>query len=364
MRDMATDGRKAWVASLAVLLGMSAWTLPTRARASDTLESLASRDPLAGLSVSSFLGPDGRGMVISRSDSVEVFLPGPGTAGAAGLSVFFVSVGQGDAEYIELPDGRNALIDGGPADSSGSAIPPIAKFLAGRGVTKIDHVVLTHPHADHYAGLGYVFDNFQVGRFYDTRIDNSGATGDDLVRQKAAAEPGCASVHPAPGDSLDWAPGVAVRVLNSCPEPSRSSDVEMGASEVINNCSIVLKVVYGGSSVLFTGDVQDDVEARLASEYGDELRADVLKVGHHGSKHSSSAAFLDKVRPDLAYIEVGRNSYGHPAETAVARLQAVGASVRRTDRDGTQEYAVAPSTQGGDGATEVPVAAAGFFAGR
>jgi len=87
------------------------------------------------------------------------------------LNAYFVNVGQGDAEYIELPNGHNVLIDGGPNPTA-----PLAEFLTQHGITKIDHVVLTHPHSDHYTGLVYVFDNFQVANFYDTRIDNTGSS--------------------------------------------------------------------------------------------------------------------------------------------------------------------------------------------
>ncbi|MBI5883537.1 MAG: MBL fold metallo-hydrolase [Elusimicrobia bacterium] len=320
-----------------LVLFILAWS-PSAVSASETIESLASQDHLAGLTIRSFLGPDNRGMVISRPGGVEISVPGPEASASGSMSVFFVNVGQGDAEYIELPNGKNALIDAGPAgraSGSGNAAPPIAEFLASRGVTRIDHVVLTHPHADHYGGLGWVFDNLQVGKFYDTGIDNSGATGDDAVRRKAAEEPDCATEHPAADDSLDWAPGVGVKVLNSCPEPSLSSS----GGKDINDCSIVLKMSYGGTSLLFTGDIQSRAEAELVARYGDELRSDVLKVGHHGSAQSSTAAFLDKVRPKLAFIEVGKNSYGHPTPAALTRLASVGAQAHRTDRDGTGEFA-------------------------
>ena len=260
-------------------------------------------------------------------DNATVYTPAPG------LNVYFLSVGQGDAVYIELPGGRNALIDGGPSRTSSS---PLAKFLAEKNITAIDHVVLTHPHSDHYNGLQYVFSTMTVRNFYDTRVDNKGATGDDAVRAKVA-DLGINTVYPSPGDNLDWsAPGVEIKVFNACNKAFASSN-----SETLNNCSIMFKLTYRGSSILFTGDTEGETEAMLAGKYGEKLKADVLKVGHHGSKYSSSDLFLGAVKPAKAYIEVGKNNYGHPTQEALGRLLNSGAKVFRTDLDGTQEFCVA-----------------------
>lgn len=262
-----------------------------------------------------------------------------------GLVVNFVSVGQGDAEYIELPGGRNALIDGGPTEQA------IQQFLSARGVSKIDYVVLTHPHADHYTGLNYVFSSLPVSNFYDTRMNNSSATGDEKVRAKAAGQPGCTLHYPAPDENLDWAANVQVKVLNSCPDPvaSKPGAAPIGAGNEVNNCSIVLKLSYQGHTVLFMGDAESEVEDRLVEKYGDALGAEIIKVGHHGSRYSSSAGFLARVHPQKAYVEVGKNNYGHPAADSLARLQAAGAAVYRTDQDGTMSYAIGtPGAPSGD----------------
>ena len=260
--------------------------------------------------------------------------PAPSSAtvytAAPGFNVYFLSVGQGDSIYMELPNGQNALIDGGP---SSSATGSLATFLSGKSVTKIDHVVLTHPHSDHYKGLRYVFNNLTVGNFYDTRMDNTGAAADNTLRDQINTL-GVKVTYPAPGDEFLWGSGgVGVKIFNSCPEPVQSSD-----GHAINNCSIMLKLTYQNASVLFTGDTEAEVEASLVTRYGNELKADVLKVAHHGSPNSSSELFLNAVMPARAYIEVGKNSYGHPAQSVLDRLIAVGAAVYRSDLDGTQEY--------------------------
>ncbi|MBI5241819.1 MAG: MBL fold metallo-hydrolase [Elusimicrobia bacterium] len=253
----------------------------------------------------------------------------PSVSGGA-LTVTFIDVGQGDSEYIELPNGKTVLIDGGPKKAA------ISAFLGSRGITHIDHVVMTHPHSDHYNGLGYVFDATQVDNFYDNRVDNASATGDDKIRAKAAAEPGCVLHYPVAGESLDWGPGVEAKVFNSCPEASAKVK-----SEDLNNCSIVIKLSYAGSAVLFTGDLSMPVEAELVARYGDGLRADVLKVGHHGSYSSSTADFLAKVRPKYAYISLAAgNDYGHPHQVTLDRLAAAGAEVHRTDKEGTMSYTI------------------------
>ena len=247
------------------------------------------------------------------------------------LNAYFISVGQGDSEYIELPNGKNVLIDGGPNPNA-----PLAAFLTQHNVTKLDYVVLTHPHLDHYAGLEYVFSHIKVDNFYDNHEDNTGAAGAKALRNKIAAL-GVNVVYPAAGDNLDWDPGeVQVKVLNTCSTPGGSN-----SGQVLNNCSIVLKVTYQNTSILYTGDMQSDAEATLVATYGSQLQSDVLKVGHHGSNTATSAAFLNMVKPKYAYIEVGTgNTFGFPAAVTLSNLQAIGATVYRTDMGGTQEYRI------------------------
>ncbi|MDD5629924.1 MAG: MBL fold metallo-hydrolase, partial [Elusimicrobia bacterium] len=305
--------------------------------AAESLESLASRDLPSSFEAA--LGTAQLPEVPSAGTGAPVYTK---LSLGNGLNIYFVNVFQGDAEFIELPNGKTALIDAGPAPDPKSkyTTPIVSNFLTKHGVKKIDYLVLTHPHADHYGGMPYVFDNLEVDSFYDSGVNNTSASGDELVRGKAAQEPSCSVSRPAEGDSLSWAPGVEVKVLSTCPSSAKAADFGPQAGNFPNDCSIVLKISYQGSSVLLTGDAGFNVENRLIATYGGGLKSDILKVGHHGSAYSTSAAFLKAVQPKTAYIEVGRNTFGHPTTSTLARLADAGVPVLRTDRDGTQEVAL------------------------
>ena len=247
------------------------------------------------------------------------------TGAWAQLKVTFVNVGQGDAIYIELPGGKNALIDGGPTGGT------IDAFLKSKGVTKIDYVALTHPHSDHYRGLKKVFTSYQVDNYYDTKAENVDAAGDNNLRELAAAEPGCTTHYPKPGDILNWDPKVTIKVFNACWQP-----VQMHENDETNNCSLVMRLYYNGNGVLLTGDANSDTEAEMLSHFSSGLQSNILKVGHHGARTSSTDAFLARVRPEYAVISVGvGNKYGHPHQEALDRLRNSGAKVYLTTA-GTQ----------------------------
>lgn len=304
------------------------------------LAAIAAPVPSGAADFSRLSGLDAAGIAALTAD-VPAVSPAQAYQGplraAPALNTYFINVGQGDSEYIELPNGKNALIDGGPANPSGAGDPLVAQFLTQHGVTHINFVLLTHPHADHFTGLKYVFDHIKVDNFYDNREDNPGATTLKVLRDEIAGNHNTVITYPAPDDTLPWDPGeVQVKVLSSCSTPGQST-----VGQVLNDCSIVLRITYQNTSMLFTGDMQNDIEGQLVTKYGAGLQADVLKVGHHGSATASSAAFLNMVKPKYAYIEVGAgNSYGHPTQAALSRLQAAGAKIYRTDQNGTQEYSI------------------------
>ncbi|MDO8806244.1 MAG: MBL fold metallo-hydrolase [Elusimicrobiota bacterium] len=253
----------------------------------------------------------------------------------AQLTGYIINVGQGDAIYLELPSGGNVLIDGGPSGE------PVYEFLKAKGVTKIDHVVLTHPHSDHYRGLKRVFADTDVKNFYDTRAENIDAIGDNNLRELADAEPGCNTWFPEVGEELRWDPQVTVKVLNTCSEVTQSRD-----NDVINNCSMVIRLYYNGNGMLFMGDAEAAVENAMTRVFRNGLNSSILKVSHHGSRYSSTEKFLARVRPEYAYVSFGvGNVYRHPHIEAMQRVEATGAKLIYTI-GGTQSFTIPAQDKG------------------
>ena len=234
------------------------------------------------------------------------------------LNVHYIDVGQGDSSFVELPNGETILIDAG-IPSQGNVVTNYIKNL---GYTDIDYVVATHPHNDHIGGLPAVLESFDVGKFY---MPNKEHTSDIFMKMLTAVQVnGCKAVYAKSGLSVVDEGNLKVNFV---------APVSSGYSD-LNNYSAVLRISFGKSSFLFTGDAEDVVESELISS-GQNIKADVLKVGHHCSGYSSTSAFLKKVNPKYAIISVGKNSYGHPNVDAMTRIATAGAEVYRTDEVGT-----------------------------
>lgn len=243
---------------------------------------------------------------------------------AAQLSVYYINVGQGDSEYIELPNGENVLIDGGP-NSSTSQTNPLIAFLDLKGISKINHVILSHPHSDHYNGLSAVFDKYTVEKYYDSFL--LGSSNAQSFREKAKNEPGIQVINTlTSATTFFWC-------TNSTPIVQaimlHRGDAFATTASNANDISLVVKVVFGSSTFIFGGDAAasnyQPIEGWLVSNYSSAvLQSDCYKVNHHGSSSSSSSAFLNVLKPKYAFFEVGPNSYGHPAADVISRLNAAG----------------------------------------
>lgn len=238
------------------------------------------------------------------------------------LEVIFFDVGQGDSILINTPEKKNILIDGGPDNT---VVQKLGKHLPFYD-REIDIMILTHPHDDHVFGLIEVLRRYEVKEIYYT-----------------------GAVHTSPG-YIVWLEeikkeGAGLKIVE---EPF---DLTLGENlnfqflfplesflnvraDNLNNTSIAGKLIYGGSAFLFVGDAEFEEEEELLAA-GRDLKAQLLKVGHHGSKTSSSQRFLEAVRPEIAVISAGRqNEFGHPSYRAIRNLQKAGAEIYRTDEMG------------------------------
>jgi competence protein ComEC len=256
------------------------------------------------------------------------------------LHVTLLDIGQGDAILLQGPMGGRMLIDTGPDPDRlmtllDQRIPPWDR--------RLDAVVLTHPHEDHVAGLALLLDRYAI-----TEIVEPGMVGPgpgDAAYRRELAERGRASRVVAAGDRL-WLDGIALEVI--WPRPGSVPLQAPDSGKEINEVSIVLELHVGVRDMLFTGDVEEEVDphllaAGLAARVGPVL--DVLKVAHHGSRTATTDALVTALQPRIALISVGSdNDYGHPSPDMLARLESVGARVLRTDLDGT----VGISTNGTD----------------
>lgn len=245
------------------------------------------------------------------------------------ITVTMLNVGQGDAILIRTPE-QTVLIDTSDVDEQDKLRAELQKAK----VTRIDKLILTHPHADHIGGVtGVVLKDYEVGEVYDNGMPSKSKLYINYMKklqQKNITRHGLVA-----GDTLDFGGGVQFKVYspahNTVEKGSKTTD-----NHDPNNESVVGRLIFGNFSMMLTGDAEKAAEQPMVEKFGSELHSTVLKAGHHGSKTSSSAAFLKAVAPEAVLISCGAgNDYGHPHAQTMKRYQLLKLKIYETDKNGT-----------------------------
>lgn len=254
-------------------------------------------------------------------------------AASADIEIHYLDVGNADATII-LADDYTVLIDGGESSSSQFLFSYLRNTLQ---LEHIDIVIATHPHADHIGGLSAAFNACSVGQIYSSvpmYNENGSLAYDSREFQslvKYASQQGLDFVLPSAGDAVQLGDLTIEFFSGSCMEELASY-----TSSQMNSLSLILKLSYGSSSFLFSGDAELDGEYAAVMYAGDALQSTVYHAGHHGSYTSSNYSFINAIQPDYVIISCGKNnSYGHPHEETLSRLQQLSAVILRTDQEGT-----------------------------
>ena len=269
----------------------------------------------------------------------------------ADVKVTFLDVTQGDCIIIRNGS-KTIMIDAGD-DKLDAAARYIIPYFKKEGIKKVDQAIITHPHRDHFGGFIELVKQFKFGEVVYSNDSDIGADGEAPKRgsNDAIVYDSLRSLIKSKnipyrkaqlGEMLDWGEGVKAEVL-SCDNPKlykslRGDDPTKKASINPNEVSIVVKMTYGKTSYLFTGDAEKKAETEMVERFGKKLHVDVLKSGHHGSKTSSNHNFMDAVQPTYGVIQVGKgNSFGHPTKQTLDVYEYYKMKVFRNDLDGTIE---------------------------
>ena len=233
------------------------------------------------------------------------------------MKVHYIDVGQGDAILVQV-NNKNLLIDAGPRESKDKLINYLDKI----DIKKLDYVIATHPHEDHIGSMSYVIDKYDVESFYAPKIEHTTKTFERMIEALSDKNLKINVIKE----------GMSSIILGENTRVSVFSPVD-DTYEQLNNYSPIIKIEFGNNSFLFTGDAEKLVEKEVL-EKGYDLRADVLKLGHHGSTSSTSEKFLKAVNPSICVIEVGKdNDYGHPHKETLELIKKNKLKVYRTDVD-------------------------------
>ncbi|XZM25372.1 ComEC/Rec2 family competence protein [Clostridium perfringens] len=234
------------------------------------------------------------------------------------LMISYMDVGQGDAAYIKV-NGNDILIDAGPRSNS----KELLEQLKAKNIDDFELVIATHPHEDHIGGMVDVFKEYEVKAFYSPKITHTTKTYENLV--KAVKDEGLKTKELKGGMVIDLGEGAKFEVFT----PQKSE------YEELNDYSPIMKLNFGDTSYLFTGDAEKLAEEEALAKYKTSLDSDVIKFGHHGSSSSSSNAFIEAVSPKHGIISCAKdNKYGHPHRETLDIIKKYNIKTFRTDTDG------------------------------
>lgn len=238
------------------------------------------------------------------------------------LTVAYLDIGQGDAIFIEAPNGAQALIDGGPP--SGKVLSELGRVMPFYD-RDIDVVIATHPDQDHIGGLPEVFARYHVGVLFEPGIPSD--NGDYQAMEQAGEKAGVKKILARAGMKIHLDKNTTLEIFYP--------DRDLPARTDTNRASVVMRLTYGNESFLFTGDLPIAEEEYLATKDGPLLRSNVLKFGHHGSHTSTSEMFLADVAPEYGVVSAGLdNRYGHPHKEVLDLAEKYHVPVLRTDLQG------------------------------
>lgn len=239
------------------------------------------------------------------------------------LQVVFLNVGQGDAIWIQAPNGKEVLIDAGPNQTTLAELSKVKSFFD----RTIDFIMITHSDKDHIGGFPEIFERYTITNVIESEI--SSPTIIDKTVTSSIEQERATKIIARAGERivLDPKNGVVIDVL--------FPDQKTQGWET-NEASLIVKLSYGSNSFLLTGDAPAEVEDFLVQIYGSQLQSDVLKLGHHGSKTSTSDAFITTVQPDIAIVSAGLgNRYGHPHPEVIERAENANVQVLETAQQGS-----------------------------
>ena len=230
------------------------------------------------------------------------------------LDITYLDVGQADSILIQN-EGHNMLIDAGNNEDG----PLLVQYFKEQNITKFDYLIATHPHEDHIGGMDDIINNFDIEKIYMPDVTTTTKTFLDVLEAIEKKN----MTYDVPNINQNFTLGNTLFQVIYTGNDKKN----------LNNSSIILKATFKNTSYLFTGDATSEVEKKILNK---DIQATVLKVGHHGSKYSTTTDFLNKVNPKYAIISVGKNnSYNHPNQVTINKLEKKNIEIHRTDQEGS-----------------------------